>query len=307
MARKATSWRNLLKIHPAAELFPLMREVDPVAFGKMVEDIKQQGVLEPIALLDGQLLDGRNRLDALEEAGVNLINGVGELEYAKFPTKALPPDTDAVGYIISRNIHRRHLKPEDKEAAIEALIKLNPKKSDRQVAKETASNRNKVARVRNKLETSGDVSLSDTRTDSKGRKQQAHKSKAKAKTKTGHVSLSDTPEPKQEDTADASALVPSPSPQPDPEWQRELDQIETDYRRGLSEKEWALAQKATPKAARDLLINAIAERNELIKEVARLKQALDRKAADHAMTPTSQPVNADDISIPAFLRRGTEH
>jgi hypothetical protein len=174
------SWRDLLPIHPAADMFPLLKETDPDARRKLGDDIKKQGVLEPIALLDGKLLDGRNRLDAMELADINLISvhvdtGIAEIDWTNIPFKNLPTGTDPVAYVISANIRRRHLKPEETEPLIEKLLKMDPSKSDRQVAKLTASNRNKVARIRAKLEQAGDVSLSDTRTDSKGREQPAHK------------------------------------------------------------------------------------------------------------------------------------
>jgi hypothetical protein len=38
-----------------------------------------------VALLDGELLDGRNRLDALEMIGVKLVTGNGQLESANIP------------------------------------------------------------------------------------------------------------------------------------------------------------------------------------------------------------------------------
>jgi hypothetical protein len=61
------SWRDHLKIHPAAELFPLMSEPELRELG---EDIKTNGLLSPIAIYDGALVDGRNRLDAIELVGL---------------------------------------------------------------------------------------------------------------------------------------------------------------------------------------------------------------------------------------------
>src|SRR5215475_13505956 len=59
-------WRDVLQIHPAAELFPLMTPDELHALG---EDIKKKGLTSPIVLgrshpqARAQLLDGRNRLD----------------------------------------------------------------------------------------------------------------------------------------------------------------------------------------------------------------------------------------------------
>src|SRR5262245_56294019 len=65
------TWRDILPIHPAAELFPLM---SPDELRELGEDIVKNGLTSPIVLWQGDrkspvcLLDGRNRLDALELA-----------------------------------------------------------------------------------------------------------------------------------------------------------------------------------------------------------------------------------------------
>jgi hypothetical protein len=65
-------------------------------FDALVEDIRRNGVLEPVVLHDGKILDGRNRCRAAEAAG------------CPYPTK--PYDGgDPLGYVVSANIHRRHL------------------------------------------------------------------------------------------------------------------------------------------------------------------------------------------------------
>ena len=69
------SWRDVLPIHPAAELFPLMSEPELRELG---EDIQANGLQAPIVLYKGKLLDGRNRLDAMELVGIKFeIGGHG--------------------------------------------------------------------------------------------------------------------------------------------------------------------------------------------------------------------------------------
>ena len=63
------SWRDVIKVHPAADLFPLMSESELRELG---EDIKANGLQHVIVLHEGKLIDGRNRLDAMELVGITL-------------------------------------------------------------------------------------------------------------------------------------------------------------------------------------------------------------------------------------------
>ena len=61
------------------------------------DDIKEHGQCEDVVVWKGLLLDGRNRLRACEELGI-------EPQIAE-----LMEETDPVAYVISHNLHRRHL------------------------------------------------------------------------------------------------------------------------------------------------------------------------------------------------------
>ena len=52
--------------HPAAALFPLLPIGGP-EFGELVTDIDAHGLLQPIVLHEGQVLDGRNRYRACRQ------------------------------------------------------------------------------------------------------------------------------------------------------------------------------------------------------------------------------------------------
>ncbi len=95
-------------IHPAAELFPML---EPAELTTLVKDIAANGLLEPIVVYDGLLLDGRNRRRACEMSGV-------EPRYVEWHGEGGSP----VAFIAARNLHRRHLS-ESQRAAIAARVK----------------------------------------------------------------------------------------------------------------------------------------------------------------------------------------
>jgi hypothetical protein len=130
-AKPMTSWRNLIKVHPAADEFPMMAEEELKALG---EDIHANGLKMPIVFYnDGaggggiSLLDGRNRLEAMELSGYYL-----DLSHSAIrdPSKTLRADgpygkrllvhiqhenKNPRGFTISANLRRRHLGAEDRQ------------------------------------------------------------------------------------------------------------------------------------------------------------------------------------------------
>jgi hypothetical protein len=182
-SEQGQTWRETLAVHPAANLLPLM---SPIELAQLGEDIKANGLRLPIAITsDGQLLDGRNRLDAMEAAGVEFkikrtTNGEpvhidiagGDLSFAEVVTT-----TDPVAFVISANIHRRHLTAEQRQHLLITLIARAPEKSDRQFGKEVGVDHKTIASARAKGEDVGSIPHVVTRTDTKGRKQPACKSR----------------------------------------------------------------------------------------------------------------------------------
>ena len=194
---KIKSWRNVISVHRAADLFPMMPPDERIALG---EDIAKKGMTSPIAItaerrMNGEwryfLLDGRNRLDAMELAGVEftLVLKDGKctiespLDYMKtggvFPEAIVVAEADAYDYVISTNIRRRHLTPAQRIELLETVLKANPAMSARRAAKLAGVSPTTGAKVRHKLEDVGDVSTVDTAIDSKGRKQPTRKPSAK--------------------------------------------------------------------------------------------------------------------------------
>ena len=94
------------KVHPAAELFPMMTDAEMSA---LVNDIRENGQDEPIEIdADGLLIDGRNRAKACEQLGIE-------------PQRRIFHGSDVWQHVISRNLHRRHLT-EPQRAMIAARI-----------------------------------------------------------------------------------------------------------------------------------------------------------------------------------------
>jgi ParB-like chromosome segregation protein Spo0J len=156
-----------LKFHPLADIFPLMEGAELDA---LVADIKANGLREKIECYEGQVIDGRNRYRALQRLGI------APTGYPKhFRLLDFRDDGEARAHVISKNIHRRHLTPEQKRELIAKLLKAEPEKSDRQIAKTVKASPTFVGKVRAEKEATGDVSTVDTRTDTKGRKQPAKK------------------------------------------------------------------------------------------------------------------------------------
>jgi ParB-like chromosome segregation protein Spo0J len=170
-----------LKFHPLADIFPPMEGAE---FEELVADIKANGLREKIDLYQGKIADGRNRYRALLRLGIE--PSADQKEYFR---KALythsaggeiaphEQDNDARvrAYIISKNIHRRHLTADQRRDLIAKLVKAQPEKSDRQVAALVKASPTTVGTVRAKMEATGDVSKLDTRRDTKGREQPAKK------------------------------------------------------------------------------------------------------------------------------------
>jgi hypothetical protein len=179
------SWRNVLKVHPAALEYPRLSEAELVELG---EDIAARGLEVNIVLIregdEDLLLDGIGRLTAIEANGVNLDKD-GKLDHTLGlgggSRVRIVAGVDPYALAGSLNAHRRHLTPEQKRARIEALIKQSPEKSDRQIAGTLKASPTTVSKARKKLEASGDVSKVDTSIDTAGRRQPRKRSKAEKK------------------------------------------------------------------------------------------------------------------------------
>lgn len=90
-----------MNYHPYSEILPLL---DRERLEELVADIKENGLREPIWLYEGKILDGRNRFAACLIAKVK-------------PTYRKYTGTSPLAFVISLNIHRRHLSESQRSMA----------------------------------------------------------------------------------------------------------------------------------------------------------------------------------------------
>ena len=117
-------------------------------YKELLEDIRANGLRELLILYEDKILDGRNRLMACLEAGV-------EPRY-----RPLPAGEDPLAFVISRNLHRRHLTTQQRSAIAAELAKMKvgrPGKasvdaiSDAQAAKAMKVSERSVERAKKRM------------------------------------------------------------------------------------------------------------------------------------------------------------
>jgi hypothetical protein len=194
------TWRDTIKIHPAADIFPMASNDELLALG---EDIRKSGLMHPITIMIDDddkpvLVDGRGRLDAMERIGwrlaffkghrswVLVVSGnVDEGHHDKYSLETVDygnavkeiRDTNPCEYIISANIHRRHLTADTKRGLIAKLLQENPERSNRATAELADVDHKTVAAIRRREEDVGSVPHVEKVIDSKGRTQPTYKPK----------------------------------------------------------------------------------------------------------------------------------
>lgn len=107
-----------LPFHPLANLFPL---IEGREFDELVADVRAHGLREEIVLLDGMILDGRNRYRAALAAGVDpvLMDFNGPLAPRMFA------GLDPLAWVLSKNLHRRHLNESQRAMVAARLANLD--------------------------------------------------------------------------------------------------------------------------------------------------------------------------------------
>jgi hypothetical protein len=108
----------VLPFHDAAGLFPLLYGAD---YEDLKSDIRTNGLREPLWTYQGQVIDGRNRARVCEDLGIDPA------------TREWDGQGSLVAFIVSLNLHRRHLTSSQRAAvAAEMLPMLEQEAKDRQ-------------------------------------------------------------------------------------------------------------------------------------------------------------------------------
>jgi N6-adenosine-specific RNA methylase IME4 len=106
------------EFHEAASVFSLLEGVE---FAALLEDIKQYGVIEPVWLYQGRVLDGRKRVRACEQLGIEP------------PTRMWTGDGSPLAFVVSENLKRRHLSESERAAImVELLPRFKAEAKERQ-------------------------------------------------------------------------------------------------------------------------------------------------------------------------------
>ena len=116
-----------MKAHKLCKLFPAITG-QPLL--DLIQDIKRNGLRQPITTYEGQILDGANRYAACQAAGI-------EPEMVEFTGE------DPLAFVISQNMNRRHLT-DDQRAAIATQIAKSKHGGDRGQGAESDPSENPI-------------------------------------------------------------------------------------------------------------------------------------------------------------------
>lgn len=125
--------------HPLANIFPL---IEGSAFDDLVEDVRVNGVREPIWMYQHQILDGRNRYRAAKEVGIRC-------EIRRYE------GDDPIGFVVSLNLHRRHLT--ESQRAMVASKLANMPRGATEGNQRASKEENKSANLPNRLVSQADA------------------------------------------------------------------------------------------------------------------------------------------------------
>src|SRR5690349_10273152 len=101
--------------HELADLLPMMEKSE---FEGLKADIAKRGILDPIVLFQGKILDGRNRYKAGKEVGHKFVPDNFKAFTGIY--------AEAEAFVFSSNLHRRHMTNAQKQEFIKKMIDKYP-------------------------------------------------------------------------------------------------------------------------------------------------------------------------------------
>lgn len=152
-----------IEVHPAADIFPMIPKDE---LNELAEDIKANGLIHPIVVKDGILIDGRNRRAACEIAGVE-----PEIEELN--------GEDIGAYIISSNVMHRRLTKGQSAMAVAMVHRVAYERKAGKFPTLDASQLGKARLILNHSETLAKEVMAGTKTFDAALKQ-AKREKAEA-------------------------------------------------------------------------------------------------------------------------------
>ena len=124
-------------VHPVATLFPLMAGDE---FEGLVESIGKNGLRDPIVLQGNMLIEGRNRVRAVEMLKARGVNVT--LQTVQWQPRS---GETAAQYITDKNIHRRHLTDAQRAQIVAEIVPV----IEAELAAERVKTQIKSGEVRN--------------------------------------------------------------------------------------------------------------------------------------------------------------
>lgn len=97
-----------MEFHEIADIFPMMVGDD---YRALRDDIAENGLIERIVVYENKILDGRNRYTACLETGISW-------DYIEYQ------GDDPLGFVTSKNLHRRHLSTAQRGVIASELANL---------------------------------------------------------------------------------------------------------------------------------------------------------------------------------------
>jgi ParB-like chromosome segregation protein Spo0J len=146
--------------------YQVMPPLSHEEYAALTSSIVEHGIQVPIVVdEDGTIIDGHHRAQIAADLGVDCPRRV----------VAGKADIDKRTLSFALNLGRRHLTREQRRGLIADSLRADPQLSDRQHAERTGAHHSTVGKIRAVLESTGEISQSETRVSADGRERPANR------------------------------------------------------------------------------------------------------------------------------------